>query len=371
MKVSLIGGKPLISGGKVVITPSGPCACGDCGGGVTPVFPCCPSATLVCDQISASSSSCGYAAFDGSGRKFLTRSWVTSGTATCTAPPGCTGTAVTTWSASGTRTQDPDTCEETCNCTGSGTGVIAFVGIGCTSANCSGTLTASGCGASTGNPCGFSSSVVDSSESCAWTGAGCPPGAAQAYLWSCLGGASSVVVSSAIEEISHYDHTIGACTQTATKTVTLSGETTNDCDNAIADLPAYSGDYETYFCDPASQRESSDSGCSITRSRYKFTFESPLEVECRICWIVRTYDEDFNPIGDEFMCETIAAGETESSVHEVLEPDANGTKSIIYPVGPCCVDGVCTVTDEASCAGEYQGDSCATTPCSPNPCPAP
>ncbi len=33
MKVSTIGGKPLITGGKVVITPGNPCPCGDCGGG--------------------------------------------------------------------------------------------------------------------------------------------------------------------------------------------------------------------------------------------------------------------------------------------------------------------------------------------------
>ncbi len=35
MKVSTIGGKPLISGGKVVTTPGNPCACGDCGGSRT------------------------------------------------------------------------------------------------------------------------------------------------------------------------------------------------------------------------------------------------------------------------------------------------------------------------------------------------
>ncbi len=33
MKVSTSGGKPLLSGGRVVTTPGQPCACGDCGGG--------------------------------------------------------------------------------------------------------------------------------------------------------------------------------------------------------------------------------------------------------------------------------------------------------------------------------------------------
>ncbi len=32
MKVSTLGGKPLISGTKVVVDPGTPCACGDCGG---------------------------------------------------------------------------------------------------------------------------------------------------------------------------------------------------------------------------------------------------------------------------------------------------------------------------------------------------
>ncbi len=35
MKVSTSGGKPLTSGGKVVTTSGGPCACGDCGGAGT------------------------------------------------------------------------------------------------------------------------------------------------------------------------------------------------------------------------------------------------------------------------------------------------------------------------------------------------
>ncbi len=33
MKVSTLGGKPLITGGKVVIAPGNPCPCGDCGSG--------------------------------------------------------------------------------------------------------------------------------------------------------------------------------------------------------------------------------------------------------------------------------------------------------------------------------------------------
>ncbi len=36
MKVSTIGGKPLISGSKVVVTSGNPCACGDCGGPTPP-----------------------------------------------------------------------------------------------------------------------------------------------------------------------------------------------------------------------------------------------------------------------------------------------------------------------------------------------
>ncbi len=333
-----------------------------------PVFPCCPTAMLVCDQISADASLCGFSAFDGSGGIYLTRSWSTTGSWSCGPPPPCGGTASGSWSASGSSTYDPDTCEITCECTGSGSGDIAFTGIGCTSANCSGTLTASSCTGSSGNPCGFFSGVVQSTE-CAWTSSGCPPGAAQGYLWSCLGGASSEDVNSATERVTHYDHATGLCTQTGTKTETLSDEAGNSCDDAVANLPEYSGDYETYFCEAS--KFSSDGYCAITRFRYKFTFESPLEEECTICWIVRTYDGDGNPTNDEHMCETIAAGETESSVHEALEPDTNGTKSVIYPIGECCTDGVCTVTDEASCAGTYQGDSCANNPCSPNPCPPP
>ena len=35
------------------------------------------------------------------------------------------------------------------------------------------------------------------------------------------------------------------------------------------------------------------------------------------------------------------------------------------PTGACCVDGDCSITTEADCTGDYQGDG---TPCDPNPC---
>ncbi len=368
MKVSTVGGKPLISGGKVVVTPGGPCACGDCGGGPTPTLPCCPGATLVCDQISASSGSCGFSAFDGSGRKFKTYSWSTTGSFTAGPPLGCTGTASGSWSASGTRTKNLSGCTETCSCSGSGSATINFGPPDpfhiCDSANCSGTLTASSCGGSSGNPCGGSSGVVSSTE-CSWTGSGCPGGAAQAYLWSCNGGESSVDTNSATEQVHHYDHTFSGGSQTATKTVTLSDELTNDCDNAIASLPPYPGTYSG-SCDPASSRNSTDSGCSITRSKYKWTFESPLEQDCTINWIERTYDSDGNPISDEAFSEDLTAGSTESSVHEVLDPSENGHISVL-PITACCVGADCslqTAEDCASMGGESTaGCGCVTDGC--------
>ncbi len=355
MKISTIGGKPLISGSKVVVTSGNPCACGDCGGRPIPTPPCCPSATLLCDQISASSSSCGFAAFDGSGRKFLTKTRISSGTTTFAA----LGSTVT-WSSTKVSVIDPDTCAQSCSsCSGSASCHTDIP-------PCDSTKTASCTGIGV---CSVFSApgVLEDSSGCFWTpSAGC----STAACFGCFPYTATTTVSSATESVTTYSRNDSGIFISATAIETLSDETaTNDCNDAIADLPAYSGDFEIYFCEAA--RNSTDGGCFIERFRYKFTFAEPLAEDCMIKWIERTFDADGNPVSVEEMSETVSAGETESSIHEATEPDSNGTKTVIYPVGPCCIDGNCMITDETTCTdggGEYQGDSCAPNPCSPNPC---
>jgi hypothetical protein len=66
------------------------------------------------------------------------------------------------------------------------------------------------------------------------------------------------------------------------------------------------------------------------------------------------------------MSETVSAGSTESSVHEVLEPSENGTISVLRK-SACCVCENCSVETEEDCSalGGTQTGACG---CTPNTC---
>ncbi len=143
-------------------------------------------------------------------------------------------------------------------------------------------------------------------------------------------------------------------------------------DNTYAALPSYSGIFGG-ACEALRDLSDNEHDFQICRFRYKFTFPEPLDEDCIIHWVERTYDEDNNPIGDNALSETVSAGETESSVHEALEPEANGTVSVIqFPIGYCCFFGSCdTVTPEEDCVGAggtFVGTCGEENPCDPNPC---
>ncbi len=322
------------------------------GGGAPVVFPCCPAATLVCDQISASLSKCGIPAYDGSGSLYLSQ------TATMSHHDSVGGLFACDWTATATQvvTFDPVTCEFSCECSGS----ITRTGNPPFSDGCSGSTVNGSCLGGIATPPADSGSqvgteLVGCSDSCT----------------SCLGIICHQTGLTATSATYNLDSG-GVSGGSGTASFTLSTEYTtamliSNVEDALPDYP------ETWDGACTASRDLSDNEVdySISRFRYKFTWDDPLEEDCTICWIERTFDSDGNPIDDEHICETIAAGETESSVHEALEPDENGTKSVIYPIGACCTDGDCTTTDETTCTdggGEYQGDSCSDTPCDPDPC---
>ncbi len=337
MKISTIGGKPLISGSKVVVTSGGPCACGDCGGGGGGGCPpgtgaccrgdgsctceteeqciagggtfqggdcpcCCGTVpTLVCDQISASESVCGYAPFSHDGGIYLTTTTPCSGSTTYTNPatPGVY------------RNQH-------------------WIGTGC----CDNV------------PCNVA----------------CPS-------WC---GNQTYEDDFQFDEDCHVTHThttdqtcIVTCFSSQVATLSDLFSAADLIAETEAALPAYDGDYN----DPciASRNLAADfSSYSISRLKYKFTWDEPLTKDCKVCWIIRTTLSGGDPT-DEFICETVSAGSTESSVHEVLEPSSNGTISVVYPVGACCAsNGDCSVTDQTTCennGGEFQGVSCNADAC--------
>ncbi len=125
--------------------------------------------------------------------------------------------------------------------------------------------------------------------------------------------------------------------------------------------------------------------CRLEAVRYKFVWDPPLEQTCTFCWAENTFElatesGQTYPINTIYICETVAEGETESSVYEIQPPAGNPYPGQItfvgFPAGACC-DPVfgCYNTDNHTCAtvgdGIYQGDSCAPDPCSEVSCPDP
>ncbi len=318
MKISTIGGKPLISGGKVVVTPGGPCACGDCGGG-GPVTTCCPSATLLCDQVSASVGwPCGYNPNELSCRVFQTVDYTQD--LTVVHPP--------------TNTLGHGVCHGhydsgTCVLTATGTYTINGVPFCLCNNSCGGSLPCSCSQIGVYPSCNYNEVVTVSGSTVTIT-----------YDVDCGGGPHSVEYGSS------------------------SWAYSDEVTPADPELPPYDDDFD----DPCSAGRTDCGGSTMTisRFRYKFTFDEPLTKDCKLCWIIRTTLTGEDPT-DEFICETVSAGSTESSVHEVLEPDSNGTRTVVFPVGPCCAsNGDCSITDQAKCesdGGEFQEGFCSETAC--------
>ncbi len=281
-----------------------------------PVTPCCPTATLVCDQISATAAQCGFPAYDGSGSIYLTETATyTSGCECCQGTIG--STTCFTGVATRTHVTDPDTC------------------------------------------------VVTETENSCFT---CPVSGLCVGQTVCATYSFTPAVVSSATHKSKTLHSSGGCDLSGPYdlvwTADLSDEVTADiCGDAIADLPAYP---ETWAGPCTAQHSFSGNSCTIKRFKYKFTWGTPLVATCKVCWIIRTTLSGEDPT-DEFICETVSAGSTESSVHEVLEPSSNGTREVKFPVGPCCAsNGDCSITDQAKCeseGGEFQEGFCSETAC--------
>ncbi len=335
------------------------------GGGGPP--PCCPAATLVCDQISASKSKCGFTEFNTPSdppKYYLSKVATThvvkiqscNGSGTCEA--GIDGTRTTT------TTYDSSDCSSTSNTVRSGdwSSIGGFE-----------TLTFHRCDGSTGHtdppPSGSCTDISTTEQDC-----------------------SAVTNFHHSSPCSPTDTTL-----TRTDNTVLSDEytTTELISNTEAALPGYTDCFNCGYdvtvtceyppgesCTCLASRDLADdeSSYSIARFKYKFIWLDgdgnplPLEEDCTICWIERTYDSDGNPVSDNQMCETVLAGETESTVYEVMEPAENGTVGIVYPTIICCTDGVCSQTDETTCTdggGTSMGPCCddgEDACCSPNPC---
>lgn len=163
-----------------------------------------------------------------------------------------------------------------------------------------------------------------------------------------------------------------------------------DCDEAIANLPPYSGNFsidggpspDPYGGIPsASFKQDFPGNCIIYRSRQKITFD-PMPIACKVCWLVRTFDLDSNLLDEFVMSEDLAIGATETSVYEFLEPSANGATFMLYPIAICCTGSSCCLEfglpGGGSCgnpvgycpSGTFAGTSSDPIPCScsPNPC---
>lgn len=339
------------------------------GGTTPPPSECCSTPTLACDSISASKSKCGYTEFAPSDppKYYLVKTSVSSGSYDAPPPPGCTGTATNSWSSTRVDTTDEDTCVQSCtSASGSSSVDVPWTGPFCSPCSSSGAASCSG-----GNTsfCGFGSSDIRSYTGCAWT---FTPICNTGIEAACAACGPSVVDTATVETSTWACNPApGNINVNTTLTVTLSSEytTASLIANTEAALPSYPGTFSG-SCSASRDLSDDETTYSIQRFKYKFTWADPLPSDCKISWIERTYDSDGNPVSDTPMSETVLAGETESTVYEVMEPADNGTVGVVFPIGACCTAGVCSTTDATTCTdgGGTFHSSCKADPCSPNPC---
>lgn len=313
-------GRVLTVAGGVAIDPA--CCC------------CCPTATLRCDQISAIGYKCGFNEFDPS------------------SPPKIYRYATETFSETHTETycdatfdygsvyyydnSDPNNCvfAGAMSCFGSKT-ISRFDPFPA----CEGTWEF------TGPPCMFPNDC------------GCG---------LCIYG--PFTIDSPTHETATCSSGAGS---SGTNTEELSSEYTTAelIANTVAALPPYDDDFDD-DCLAVHILAEDEKSYEISRFRYKFTWDTPLENDCTINWIERTLDENLHKVSDNEMSESVAAGSTESSVYEVIEPSQNFYRIVIaYPTGACCVGTNCSITDSVDCftqGGDYRGDclNCGPDTCS-------
>jgi hypothetical protein len=155
----------------------------------------CPGGPVSCNG-------CGFDAFDGSGRKFLTLTIFADGVASFTSPDfPDTGPATNNWSSVKIRTIDPLlACAEDCDCSGLAEIEVPWVG-GCGS----GTATASSC-THIANICPPGTSIIDESSGCGWfNDNGCNAG----VVYACFGAAGPITtIISATQKQLDYDEVI-------------------------------------------------------------------------------------------------------------------------------------------------------------------
>lgn len=317
------------------------------GGPPPPPSECCSTPTLVCDSISASKTKCG---FNVDGIYYFNLSLTIQNHQEDIAFSDCSDhnpfeqcrgyfTCDTTDPATGS--YDSSSCELT---THSGTVHSLFYAAFCDDTGC---------------PAAFLVSEDDKPFTIADAApcAGC--GQPDSVTLSCSGGATRTCTGGTSPN--HW---------TAVYSYSSEYTTTALIANTEAALPSYPETWDG-SCSASRDLSEDESTYSIRRFKYKFTWAEPLPTDCKISWIERTYDSDGNPVSDTPKSETVLAGSTESTVYEVMEPAANGTIGVVFPVGACCTAGVCSTTDTTTCTGgggTYHGNSCKADPCSPNPC---
>lgn len=293
--------------------------------------PCCPTAYLRCDSISATKNKCGFNAcnFFDDYKYYLRRDY--SANVTIQHPTsGCDTSCI----QQNHKTVDRHTCEQICV---SDFGQIISPSTGCIAVTVDACL----------------ENCIGVYAGCAYAPGGACSGSTFTYTYCCPDGCAP-----------------GPGVESGVITETYSDEytTAQVIDDAIALLPAYPDEWSGY-CFSKRDLFVHETGCNIQRFRYKFIWLDPLVTACRICWIERTYDPDNNVLDETLMCEDVAAGETETSIREVLEPSVNGTTQIIFPIGACCIDGVCSLDSDVICelvhGGVWLGEC---TKCEPNPC---
>jgi stringent starvation protein B len=177
--------------------------------------------------------------------------------------------------------------------------------------------------------CGGSYSLLGISSGCGWTvDVNCNSGVCGiCYNFPTWGYSSNILSNTQKEE--HYDQVINPTQYVhITATTVLSNEYTTDLliANTEAALPPYPGTFNG-VCSAYRNLSSDERTYTIRRFKYKFTFSAATQPFV-IHWVERFTPADNGPPTDTPQSEQIPIGATETSVHEVREPNSNGTVTI-------------------------------------------
>lgn len=291
----------------------------------------CPSASAICDSVSASKSKCGYTEYTSASsppKYYLIKTSVQNTSSTFTGSE-CSGTTHGSVSSSATDiiTYDSATCVSTCSASGS---VSLSVDNPSPEADRSCSATRSVCGHTDWTDdaptnCGGGHSISTGSTTDLFL-------FGETMMSSRCGGALN---GTATESKTQTTHTITAANGTIVATLSDEYDTALLKSNVVAALPAFDGVYNN-SCSATYNLSANETSFTLSRVKYKIKLNAAAPCD----GVVVQWFEHFQPSPsgsptNTLKSEAFSEGQIESGVYTIPDPTVNGTTTITSIVVDC------------------------------------